>query len=279
MVVLHARCMTMTTPSPCRTVCVERVMGTVVSLDLRGAGAHGSAVEAVIERLHEIDVRFSTYRPDSEVSRYGRGELVPEELSADLRHVVDACRRIEAVSYGAFDTVAGGVYDPSAYVKGWAVDQAAVILDAYGCEDWSVNAGGDIRTRRSSAAAPWRVGVRHPDDAAAVATVVPAWELAVATSGRYERGDHVLDARSGTTARDAVSVTVCGPRLAEADAYATAAFVLGADGPGWVAGLSGYECWSVLPGGRVLATAGFPRYVAGVPVTTTLASRILEEAV
>ena len=52
------------------------------------------------------------------------------------------------------------------------------------------------------------------------------------------------------------SVTVLGPDLATADAYATAAFAMGVEGPAWTAGLDGYEALTILADGRVLSTPG-----------------------
>ena len=54
-----------------------------------------------------------------------------------------------------------------------------------------------------------------------------------------------------------LSVSVTGPDLATADAYATAAFAMGADGPAWTAGLDGYEAMTVLADRRVLCTRRF----------------------
>lgn len=248
-----------------RLVHVEHVMGTAVSFDLRGAGDLRTAVEEAVSWFHEVDRRFSPYRPDSEVRRFAA--IPVAERSADLAGIVAACDDLEALTGGVFRADRGDGWDPTGYVKGWSVDRAAAILDARGCTDWSINAGGDVRVRRPRSAGPWRIGVRHPDDAEALAAVLPGWDLAVATSGAYERGDHVVDPRTGLPPRGALSATVCGPELGVADALATAAFVLGADGPALVAAVDGYECWSALPGGRVLATAGLPRLVDGVPIT------------
>ena len=55
-----------------------------------------------------------------------------------------------------------------------------------------------------------------------------------------------------------LSVTIVGPELATADAYATAAFAMGARGPQWTAGLSGYEAMTILEDETVLTTGGFP---------------------
>jgi len=91
-----------------------------------------------------------------------------------------------------------------------------------------------------------------------VAAVVEATECAVATSGAYERGDHVLDPHSGLPPTDVLSVTVIGPDLASADAYATAAFAMGSLGPHWTARLRGYEAMTIMADGTVFSTQGFP---------------------
>jgi thiamine biosynthesis lipoprotein len=256
-----------------RTVHVERVMGTVVSFELRGSGDHDGAVRDACAALHAVDRRFSTYRADSDVSRLRRGEPA---RSADLLEVIAACEALSAASLGAFDAHLAAGFDPSAYVKGWSVDRVGAILREHGCDEWSVNAGGDVLVSSPDrATAPWRIGVQHPFDRDALGMVLQAHDLAVATSGRYERGDHIEDRRTGSSATAVASVTVCGPELGLADAFATAAFVLGADGPAWMAGLDGYECWTVLPDGRALATEGFPTLVHGVPVRTTGADDLL----
>lgn len=259
-----------TPASAARTVHVQHVMGTVVSFDLRRTGDHAAGIAAAVAWFTEVDERFSTYRPDSEVSRFGRGEVQPDAMSADLRDVVAACDALAAVTDGAFDAHRDGRFDPSAYVKGWSVQRAGRLLRASGCEDWTVNAGGDVLVASSDRSrSPWRIGVQHPFERGATALVLEAHDLAVATSGRYERGDHIVDPRTALPATAAASTTVCGADLGLADAFATAAFVLGEEGPAWIAAIPGYECWTVLDDGRVLATDGFPRTVAGVPVRTS----------
>jgi thiamine biosynthesis lipoprotein len=260
-----------------RTVHAETVMGTVVSFDVRGAGDHATGVREAVAWLHEVDRRFSPYRADSEVSRLSRGEVAADERSADLAEVLAVCDAVGIASGGAFAARRDGRFDPSAYVKGWSVDRAGATLRAHGCRDWSVNAGGDVLVSSSSTdRASWRIGVQHPFDRTALAMVLQAHDLAVATSGRYERGDHIDDPRTGSASTAVASTTVCGPELGLADAYATAAFVLGAEGPAWLAGIPGYECWAVLADGRVLATEGFPRLVHDVPVRTTPTRDLLE---
>ena len=253
------------------TVHVEPVMGTVVSFDLRGPGDHRRAIDAAVAWFHGVDARFSTYRDDSEVCRLARGELA--EPSADLAHVLAVCDAVELASGGAFTARRDGRVDPSAYVKGWSVQRAGALLREHGCRDWVVNAGGDVLTAGSpGGAAAWRVGVQHPFERGSLATVLLVSDAAVATSGTYERGAHIVDARTGSAADAVVSVTVCGPDLGLADAYSTAAFALGQRGPAWLAGIAGYESSTIFADGAVVATAGFPRTVLGVPISSVPAT-------
>jgi FAD:protein FMN transferase len=223
-----------------RHVHVEHVMGTAVTFDVRGAQPEGDAIAAAMAWLHDVDAEFSTYRTESAVSRLGRGELAIADASEQLRWVVRRCDRLREETGGFFDAYATGAFDPSALVKGWAVQRAADGLQAAGAERFC-NAGGDVVARGR-----WRIGIRHPLDAHAIAAVVEAEDVAVATSALYERGAHVLDPASGRAPEGVLSVTVAGADLGLADAYATAAFAMGADGPAWTLQLDGYEALTIL---------------------------------
>jgi thiamine biosynthesis lipoprotein len=253
--------LTMTTATPPRNVLVEHVMGTVVSLDARGAdpALTDAAFARVAGWLRDVDRRFSTYRADSEISRIGAGELAPEAASEDVRFVLDRCAALRAATGGAFDEHATGRLDPSAFVKGWAVQRGADLLRAEGLADFALNAGGDVVVRGGALQArSWRIGIQHPHDRAAIAATIDITNSAVATSGLYERGTHLLDPRTGAAPEGVVSVTVAGPDLGLADAYSTAAFALGLDGPRWTLGLDGYEAMTILADDQVLTTPGFP---------------------
>ena len=244
---------------------VEHVMGTAVSLDLRGPATSPAVVDAVFAHLREVDARFSRYRPDSEISRLARGELAEAEMSAAVRHVLAVCDHLASDSDGAFDARRagpGGELDPSGYVKGWAVEEAAWLLDAAGARDYLLNAGGDVIARgEASPGAPWRIGIRHPREIDRLAAVLELRDRAVATSGTYERGEHILDPRSGRPARGLRSLTVVGPRLGFVDAYATAAFVMGRSGLGWVASHADHEALAITDDDRVVWTDGLGPYL------------------
>lgn len=242
----------------------EPVMGTVASFLLVGgdAGTLARATAAACDVLHRADEVFSTWRPESPLSRIRRHVITVDDAPPEVAEVLELCREMVERSGGWFDPwrMPGGV-DPTGLVKGWATRQAARVLAATGAEGGLLNVGGDIATFGAPAGGgPWRAGVRHPLSAEHLTCVAAlAGELsAMATSGAYERPDHVLDPFTGVPATRLLSATVVGPDLAVADAVATGLFAAGEDGLDLLAGLPGYEAWIVTPECAVHRTAGFP---------------------
>ena len=85
---------------------------------------------------------------------------------------------------------------------------------------------------------PWTVGVRDPGDPSRILRVIEATEGHVATSGLYERGEHIVGAPSregrAESGRVPRSATVWGPDDGMADALATALLVDGRAGADWL---------------------------------------------
>lgn len=250
---------------------VEQIWGTAIGIDVRDP-IDPTVIDAVFDWFRTVDDLFSTWRDDTEISRLGRGELRLDDTSPEVRTVLALCDRVMEESHGAFDITIGadprvepregfGPIDPSGLVKGWALDRAAEHLADAGASNFSINAGGDVLTRgHPEPGAPWRVGIQHPWDRMSVAAVVGATDLAIATSGRYERGEHLVDPRTGAPPHGLMAATVVGAELALADGYATATVVLGVSGLEWLAGIDGYEGMAITDDRSVIVTAGFDRY-------------------
>ena len=250
---------------------VEQIMGTAISLDVRDAAVQPAALERAFEYLRAVDVRFSTYKPESEVSRLIRGDLDEVGCSPELREVLALCDEARRTTEGYFDIRAhrpDGRPDPTGLVKGWSLENAGRILEAAGARSYCINGGGDIVVRGEAAPGQaWRVGIRHPLIADRLATVLAVRDGGVATSGTYERGEHVLDPFTGRAPTGVLSMTIVGPSLTFADAYATAAFAMGPTGLAWAAGLPEYEGCSITAdsdgsNGRLAWTPGFDSYFA-----------------
>jgi thiamine biosynthesis lipoprotein len=246
---------------------VEPVWGTVIGVDVRDPVAD-ELLDDLFTWFVRVDDLFSTWRDDSEISRLGRAEIARCDTSPEVSEVLDSCDALTEETHGAFDiTFAAdfrveprpgfGPIDPSGFVKGWALERAATMLTDAGIVNFSINAGGDVLTRgRPEPDRDWRVGIQHPTQRRAVAAIIRGNDLAVATSGRYERGDHIINPRTGRPANDFLSVTVVGDDLGRADGYATAAMVLGEEGMSWLAMLPNIEAMAITNHHTVLRTDG-----------------------
>lgn len=223
---------------------VEQVMGLPLSLALRGRHTDDRAAQgawaACLAVLRETDRIFSTYRPDSHISRLAAGEIGLDECPAVVGEVLALGERARVASGGAFDVRRPGpggavTLDPSGVVKGWAVQRASAVLLALDDTDICLNAGGDMVCHVADDARPaWQVGIEDPHDPTRVLAVVPVRRGAVATSGHAHRGHHVVDARTGRVPRGLASVSVIGSDLTRADIDATTAYALGDDGIDWL---------------------------------------------
>src|SRR4051794_1529206 len=236
----------------------EPVMGTVVSFDVRDVPPDG-ILRAAIGWLHWVDETFSTYRPESPLSRYARGKVRLDDCPRDVADVLSLCEDISRETEGYFQAEINGRLDPSGIVKGWAVAAASELLTVAGCPRNLVNGGGDLVAAAPPApGATWRVGIADPQRRGGLLTVVPLESGAVATSGTGERGPHVLNPFTGLPAADLLSVTVVGPDLVRADGYATAAVAMGADAPDWLRTLDGYGSMVVDAGGHMWTSPSWP---------------------
>jgi FAD:protein FMN transferase len=251
---------------------LENVMGTVVVIDVYAVRADGAAGAAerpggelsgqlaeAVAILHRADATFSTWRPDSPVSRLRRGEITSAAVPAEVTEVLERCAAARDLSGGWFDpwAVPGG-FDPSGFVKGWAAQNALAAFRGDGIAGVLVNAAGDIAsTGGPGNGRPFRIGITDPRSPRRLAEIV---ELAgaIATSGTYERGDHLIDPHSGRPGARAASASVTGPDLGLADALATAVAVAGEPALALIERLDGYEALIINADGSRRRTTRFP---------------------
>lgn len=196
----------------------------------------------------------------------------PPELP-DSQRIAQAVQRVDyrlveideetsSVRLGADDVHIG----LGGIAKGAIVDHAVTMLERRGCRRFVVNAGGDIYARgRNDGGRMWWVAIRDPRNNVENIAVLPVANLAVVTSGDYERymvvdGTmycHIIDPRSGWPARGCRSVTVMAKTTARADALATGIFVLGQErGLALAEGLDSVEAMIVDQVGNIHLTSG-----------------------
>lgn len=268
-----------------RRVHTEAVMGTVVSIDVRlpsgprtPAGSHeptgrdretvalDAALASAIRALHRADEDFSTFKQASWVSRLRRHDIGLDDCPDHVREVYRLAAHCRARTGGHFDPGwrGDGTLDPTGLVKGWAANEASAALTAAGFSAHCVNAAGDLRASGQAAPGqPWRVGIADPFDRGRIIAVLECTDLAVATSGIAEQGHHVVSQRTGAPARGLASVTVIGPDLTLADAYATAGLAAGSEASALLSDLArdGWEWLTVAITGRLHCSPGFRQHL------------------
>ena len=226
-------------------------MGTVVSVHIDDSISHESAKDAwssVCSFLRDLENRFSTFLPTSEISRINSGELHVLDASPDMVEVLDTCTWLEHLSSGVFNALRpDGLLDPAGFVKGWAAELAARLLLEAGLKNYYLRIGGDIQTHGlQSTGEKWRVGIVDPHDASRIRSYVDIPEnWAVATSGTAERGQHIWGKDSLAVNAQFSSMTVIGPHLMWADAFATIGFALGGAGIEWVEKFPDYTAFTL----------------------------------
>ena len=245
-----------------------RLMGTIASVhvydDLDDSQVDAAVSDALAE-LERLEQMFSTFRADSIISQVNRGDLNLLDAPHEVIEVLDACTWLEHASNGAFSARReDGSIDPAGFVKGWACERGAARLAASGLSNFMFTIGGDLMVHGEPAPGQlWTVAIADPLHPDVVTRSIEIADGAVATSGTSERGNHIRlvpttnNRSNSANESQLLSLTVIGPSLTWADAFATAAFAMGHKGLEWVAQFVGYEAIAIDRAGEVTTTAGF----------------------
>ena len=260
------------TPAAHRQSFTAEIMGTVASVQLITRAPlieAPAAVETCFAELRLIEEIFSPFRLESDICAIARGDLTIESAHPLVAVVAEACRAAEAATEGRFSAWREGWFDPTGFVKGWAVERAArrhlaLLLDGDGCLAAGLNVGGDMQLLSAEGSDwTWQVGIADPRRPGEVVATLELARGAVATSGSAERGAHIVDPRTGRAATGVASATVVAESLADADVWATAAVVAGFDDLSWISRSGTVTGLVIAQDGRVR------RWLDGVEVSVT----------
>ena len=250
---------------------IELAMGTGFSFHGRSS-LSDSDTSIILNQacaiLHEADLIFSLYKPESPLSRLARGETSVAECPPVVNEIWQACEAWEKTTDGWFSAfTAEHTFDPSGLVKTWAAKRAAEYVLEQGITDFTLNAGGDVMIADGvTEAIDWRMGISKPvsiaADDAGVLTVVDLHRTpfrAMATSGSAERGAHIWNPKAGgrQPAGDFIQVSVIARDLVTADVWATAAFAEGERAIEHLNRVDDIEALFVYADGQLAATNGF----------------------
>lgn len=120
--------------------------------------------------------------------------------------------------------------------KGYAAEMAKALLLKEGVHSGIVNASGDLTAWGTQAnGQPWTIGIANPDNAHLPFSYMNITNMAVATSGNYEKYvvikgkkySHTINPKTGLPVTGIKSVTIISPNAEIADAMATPVTIMG----------------------------------------------------
>lgn len=231
-------------------------------------------ISAELSRLVERSLHFSEishgafdityasvgYRYDYRLRQQPDDEWVEQQLPAiDYRHI--------ELGDGLIRFKKDGVrIDLGGIAKGYAVNRAIELLHQCGVTRAMVSAGGDSRIIGDRDGREWVIGIKHPRKPDGIALRLPLSDIAVSTSGDYERffiddGErvhHIINPKTGRSAGASWSATVIGPDAMTTDALSTSIFILGAvEGLALIESLAGIDAIIIDSNGKVHYSSGF----------------------
>jgi thiamine biosynthesis lipoprotein len=259
---------------------IDRLMSTwkedtEISLVNREASRHPVKVSEELFRLLQVSVEYSeltqgafdiTYASVGYLYDFKKG-VHPDQKAIDAalpginwRYMV-----LDPKAHTVYFKRPGMRIDLGGIAKGHSVDKGIEILRKLGITRAMVNAGGDTRIIGDRFGRPWVVGVRDPDHEGRAFLRLPLTDTAFSTSGDYERYfdedgkrfHHIIDPKTGDSARKVRSVTIISGTATRTDALTKSVFIMGAEeGIAFINTLPDVDAVAVTPDGRVLYSKG-----------------------
>jgi thiamine biosynthesis lipoprotein len=259
---------------------IDRLMSTwkedtEISQVNREGGKHPVKISRELFRLLQVSVEYSelthgafdiTYASVGYLYDFKKG-VHPDQKTIDQalpginwRHMV-----LDAKKTTVYFTRPGMRIDLGGIAKGYSVDRGIEILRSQGITRAMVNAGGDTRIIGDRFGKPWVVGVRDPDHEGKVFLRLPLTDTAFSTSGDYERYfdedgkrfHHIIDPKTGDSARKCRSVTIISGTATRTDALTKSVFIMGPEeGIAFINTLPDVDAVAVAPDGKVIYSKG-----------------------
>ncbi|MFI5265169.1 MAG: FAD:protein FMN transferase [Candidatus Levyibacteriota bacterium] len=241
------------------------LMGMHITIEVVDRNVKQKDLDTVYKYFTYIDEKFSTYKKTSEVSLINLGKIQKREYSPDMKKILALCEQTKKETNGYFNIVHDGKMDPSGIVKGWAIWQAAKLLEKNGFQNFYVDAGGDVQVKgKNKEGKPWTVGIRNPFKSSEIVKIISLDNKGIATSGTSMRGQHIYNPhKPHAKISDVISLSVIGPNVYEADRFATAAFAMGSNGIQFIEGIPALDGYMIDKNGIATYTSGFEKYVLG----------------
>ena len=208
-----------------KPVVITQEMFDLISRSLEFSKLSGGAFDITFSSVGYLyDYREHIKPSDAEIAKALPG--------VNYRHLqLDRKRRTVHFARSGVRIDLGGI------AKGHAVDNCIALLKKRGITNAIVTAGGDSRLLGDRRGRPWKVGIRDPRRRDDVVMVLPLVDVAISTSGDYERyfeadgvrHHHIINPKTGKSASGVRSVTVIGPDGVTTEGLTKSVFVRGVE--------------------------------------------------
>lgn len=186
-------------------------------------------VNEIDKYLQNVEEKFSPFLLESLVSRHTDigEELQDDFFDIEYQEVYSRSIIAKKETQGLFDPFFDGKYNPTGFVKGWAIENAFMkyikpLIDNNILEAGAINGAGDMQVgTRLDSNFSWKIGIENPEDKEKIIAKYSIKNGAVATSGLSKRGRHIKSDND----INHIQVTVVGTYLSEVDVLATAGVV------------------------------------------------------
>lgn len=228
-------------------------MGMPISIDIPNQ-KNLAIFDDLFAICEDTDQRFSPYKVTSELQKLWRGQIKERDTSEDMKFIISECDKYEQLTNGYFSARFAGTFNPTGYVKAWAIQRMVDHLATKKIGTYLINAGGDIAAH-SDSSHRWNIAIANPFNTSQPIAELTVDNLSIATSGTYEKGSHIYDPHTRMPIDSLASVTIFGPCIITADVFATAAFAMGDKANEFIKKQRHYQAIIVDKSGNVLTTA------------------------
>ena len=161
--------------------------------------ALNQVIDEIDKYLKKVEEKFSTFLPDSLVSRHtDLGEVLQENFfDLEYQEVYSRSILAEKETRGLFNPFFEGKYNPTGLVKGWAIETVFMkyikpLIDNNIIEAGAINGAGDMQVGTSlDSDFSWEIGIENPEDREKIIARYSIKNGAVATSGINKKGQHI----------------------------------------------------------------------------------------
>lgn len=236
----------------------KSIMSMPVIIDVVDANVKEEDISEVFSFLHHIDDKFSTFKAESEINQINNGL---KQQSNEMQEVLSLCKNYHKLTNGYFDISIDGKLDPSGLVKGYAIYKGAEILKKRGYRNFYLEIAGDIQTfGKNHDGKKWNIGIQNPFNLDQIVKVINISDMGIATSGNYQKGEHIHNPIKNSMANEIASITVIAKDILYADVLATACFAMGEEGINFLKNLRDVEGYMIKNDKTAIFTNGFEKY-------------------